>query len=337
MLLPGATGILGSHVTLVLLEAGKNVLACRRAGSQTQKARELFRHYGREDLFGTINWTDIDVTDVFSLENTFTPGCVVYHCAGLVSFDSRDRDALYSANVTGTANVVNACLTRGADLLCHVSSAAAIHNLDKRSALDEMVFWKRSGTESDYARSKYSAEREVWRGAAEGLNVVIVNPGVVLSPGFAEQSSSKIFDTCYKGTVFYPDGITGYVAARDVALIMARLVEERKTNDRYILVEGNYSYREIFGAIQRNFSKREPFIPAGNLILRLGWIVDNILSFILRRPPTLTRALIHSAGRKQDYSSRKLLKATGFEFTPTMQVLREICVSYLERRRQTMT
>lgn len=97
----------------------------------------------------------------------------------------------------------HACLKSGANL-CHVSSVATINNNDYKGDLTEEVFWKKSGKESDYAISKYNAEREVWRGIEEGLNAVIVNPGLVLSPGFWDQSSSKLFPAVYQGLKMYP-------------------------------------------------------------------------------------------------------------------------------------
>jgi dihydroflavonol-4-reductase len=68
-----------------------------------------------------------------------------------------------------------------------------------------------------YAISKYNGEREVWRGTEEGLNAVIVNPGIVLGPGFWHQSSGKLIETCYKGNPFYTNGSSATIDARDVA------------------------------------------------------------------------------------------------------------------------
>src|SRR5690606_16838545 len=104
--------------------------------------------------------------------------------------------------------------------LCHVSSIAAINNSDYKTILDENVYWKTSGKESNYAISKYNAEREVWRGMEEGLNAVIVNPGLILTPGFWEQSSAKLVASYHKIGLFYINGIAAYVSAQDVARAM---------------------------------------------------------------------------------------------------------------------
>ncbi|MGZ4090066.1 MAG: NAD-dependent epimerase/dehydratase family protein [Bacteroidia bacterium] len=189
-LVTGATGIIGSHVVLKLLQANKPVVAARQKNSDVAAVEKLFAYYTKESarLFQKIKWVEVDVCDIFSVEEALDGITIVYHCAGYISFDRRNREKLFKINEGGTANVVNACLLKNVTL-CHVSSIATINNLDYKDNLDETVFWKTSGRESDYAVSKYNAEREVWRGIEEGLRAVIVNPGVVLSPGFWNQSS----------------------------------------------------------------------------------------------------------------------------------------------------
>src|SRR6185312_87857 len=121
-------------------------------------------HSGLQKSIAKIKWVDVDICDIFSIEEHLTEDTSVYHCAGFVSFNPKDRKKLFTINETGTKNVVDACLHKGVKALCHVSSIGTIHNLDYTQTLTEEVFWKKSGKESDYAISKYNAEREVWRG-----------------------------------------------------------------------------------------------------------------------------------------------------------------------------
>jgi nucleoside-diphosphate-sugar epimerase len=334
-LVTGATGIIGSHVVLELLKRGQPVVACHQKNSDLEKVRKLFSYYGPENdhLFAKIKWVLVDVRDVFSIEETLEGISTVYHCAGFVSFNKKDKKKLTVLNETGTANVVTACLTKKNVALCHVSSIGVINNLDHTEALHEGVFWKTSGKESDYAISKYNAERQVWRGIEEGLEAIIVNPGVVLSPGFWDQSSSRLFETCYKGSPFYTNGTTGYVAASDVAACMIDLMEMRLYANRYILVENNYSFRHIFNLIHKNFGKPEPAYEASKALLQVGKWFYGFVSFFTARDPKITAALINSAFNKQTYSNAKVKQALNRPFKAIDETIALICKSYLNEKR----
>lgn len=320
---------MGSHVVLELLKSGRPVVACRQPSSDISKIKRLFEFYNEAALFEKIRWAEVDVRDILSIEEALQGIENVYHCAGFVSFESKDRETMFSVNEGGTRNVVNACLHMNIKALCHVSSVAVINNSDHAGILTEKTFWKRSGRESHYAVSKYNAEREVWRGMEEGLNAVIVNPAVILSPVFWTQSSARIFDTCYNGNLFYTNGIASYVSAQDVAVIMIRLVDEGHFSQRYILSEGSYSFKTILGEVQTNFKKRPPAIRVSRTVLKLGWIYESLLSRLLRRPPRLTRAIVNSLFNKNRFSNEKVKTTLDFDFKPSFEVIRSICSFYV--------
>jgi dihydroflavonol-4-reductase len=327
----GATGILGSHVVLKLLQNNQPVIACRQKTSDITKVEKLFSYYddNYKQLFSKIKWIEVDVTDIFSIEEALEGITNVYNCSGFVSFNKRDREKLYKINEGGTTNIVNACLHKNIAALCHVSSIATINNSDYTQALNETVFWKLSGKESDYAISKYNAEREVWRGVEEGLNAVIVNPGVILSSGFWNQSSSKLFDVCYQGNKFYTEGISGYVAAQDVANYMIDLVAKKLFSNRYILIEENYSFKEIFDKIQTELKKPKPTINASKKLMLFARIIDGIICFFSNKEPKITKALISSAFNKQKYSNLKIKSASQLSFTSVNQAIEKICGDFL--------
>ncbi len=213
-LVTGATGLTGMHVMLALLRQGKPVVGLKRSNSNLARIEKIFSHYGPVDkeLFKKIIWIEGDVCDVPSLDKAFENIDTVYHCAGYVSLTENDREQFFKVNAGGTANVVNVCLEKKIKAFCHVSSIATLSNTDVTTTIDETVLWKPSSTQSAYGTSKYVAEQEVWRGIEEGLNAVIVNPGVILGPGKWEEGSCKIFSQCYKGLKFYTNGVSGYIA-----------------------------------------------------------------------------------------------------------------------------
>ncbi len=335
-LVTGATGIVGSHVVLELLRRNQPVVAAKQAGSDTGRLKQLFSYYipNAGELFGKIQWVELDVRDILSVDEALQGISTVYHCAGFVSFSTRDRKKLADINEKGTANVVNACLAKKITL-CHVSSIATINNLDYIKPLHEGVFWKTSGHESDYAITKYNAEREVWRGMEEGLDAVIVNPGVVLSPGFWQQSSSRLFDACYRGNRFYTDGLAAYVAAPDVARIMVDLVAARFFANRYILVENNYTFHEILNTIHKHLGRPLPSVKSSRAMLRLAAMLSSLASFFTLREPKITKAVVQAAFNRQRFSGQKILEALDTRFIPVQQTIADICRAYLSEKSNT--
>jgi len=333
-LVTGATGILGSHVVLALLQNNQPVVACRQKSSNLAQVEKLFSYYTSEhkQLFDKIKWVEVDICDIFSIEEALEGITTVYHCAGFVSFNKADRKKLTDINEKGTRNVVDACLQKKIGALCHVSSIGAINNLDYILPLNESVFWKKSGKESDYAVSKYNGEREVWRGIEEGLNAVIVNPGVILSPGFWNQSSSRLFETAYNGNKYYTEGITGYIAAMDVANAMIGLVSKKQFSNRYILVEGNYTFKHIFTAMQTGLHKKPPFIHVSRGLLNFLRIITGFFGFFIGKPSGITKAIINSAYSKQVFSNAKVKSVLSFTFKPVDDVITDICKHYLNER-----
>lgn len=334
-LVTGASGLLGAHVVLKLLQQGKSVIATKQTTSDISKVKHCFSYYGKESLFEKIKWVDMDITDVFSIEEALKGVAHVYHCAGFVSFDDKHHTKLMLMNETGTANLINACVAKKISSFCHVSSLSTINNADYEGELSEKIFWKTSGKESSYAISKYNAEREVWRGMEEGLKVAIVNPGFILAPGFWEQSSGKLFAFCYKGNRFYSDGSTAYVDVNDVVNVMVKLVDEQIFGERFILVENTYTFKEIFSYVQKKFGKAPPHIKTGKWILHLGRIADGLLSGIFGKERVLTKNTVRTITGHKKYSNSKAKDLLSYTFKPVPEVLNTICELYEKDHRVT--
>src|SRR5438874_1405767 len=108
----------------------------------------------------------------------------IYHCAAMVTFDPRHVNEMLHFNPQSTANIVNQALLQGIRKLVYVSSVAALSRPGNAAKeITEEQEWGESKYNSAYGISKYFAETEVWRGIGEGLNAVIVNPGIILGPG----------------------------------------------------------------------------------------------------------------------------------------------------------
>ena len=124
-----------------------------------------------------------DLLDVVRLEEVLDGVTHVYHCAGLVSFSKRDYAKLFTINVEATANLVNAAIAAGVQKFVHVSSVAALGRIREQAPITEKMNWTPATSNSRYGETKFLGEMEVWRGVAEGLKAVIVNPTIILGAG----------------------------------------------------------------------------------------------------------------------------------------------------------
>ena len=279
ILVTGGTGLVGAHLLLHLVEQGENVRAIYRSTTSIKKTKNLFSLYNKFHLFEKIEWMEADILDIPSLENAFQNIEFVYHCAALISFDPKDEEVIRKTNIEGTANIVNFCLAYKIKKMLFVSSIAALGDLNAaETTISETTEWNPEKQHSDYAISKYGAEMEVWRGQQEGLNVLIVNPGVILGPGFPEQGSGVLFSAVAKGLSFYTLGTTGFITVTDVVDTSVRLMKSDIQNERFTLIENNYSFQEILNCIADSLQVKRPKWHATPLLINLFWRADWFLS-----------------------------------------------------------
>ncbi len=303
-LVTGATGLVGSHVLLALLQQGQSVIAMKRSTSDVKEVETVFSYYTSEykELYKKIIWREADLNDALGFDELLKDVTTVYHCAALISLNNNNREQVMRSNVEGTANLVNACLLNKVQNFCFVSSIAALQNKDIKTDVDESVFWKSSPDQDVYSLSKYLAEQEVWRAIEEGLNAVIVNPGVIIGPGNWGRGTGQLVSLSAQGVKFYTEGVTGFIAAEDVANVMVALINKKAFGERFILVENNYSFKHILQKIHAELSQPIPKINAGKTFLTLG----RIFSFLLPAGQKISSSTVSTLLSKTTYSNQKL-------------------------------
>ena len=324
----GATGLLGTHLLYDLLQKGYHVKALKRRQSNTLHARKLFGLYANDNdadtLFQKIKWIDGELLDFQSMSDAID-GCIqVYHAAAVVSFSRRDRAEMTQINVGGTANIVNVCIEKKIPL-CHVSSIAALGRNEHGGLITENDYWQTDGGRSAYSCSKYKAEMEVWRGIAEGLQAVIVNPAVILGAGDWTKGSSKFFSQVYKDLRFHTHGVTAFVDVRDASRCMIQLMEHKRFGERYILSAGNLSYRELFNMIADNLKVKRPVIEARPWMLNVAYYLSWLAAKLTGKTPALTKETVHSAFQQIRYSGEKIEKTLEYEFIPLEKCIADCC------------
>ena len=315
VLVTGGTGLVGAHLLLHLVENGDAVRAIYRNITSIQKTKALFALYKKESLFEKIEWVQADITDIPSLEMVFENVEYVYHCAALISFDPTDEDLLRKTNIEGTANMVNFCIAKAVKKLCFLSSIAALGDLkNNEKIITEESEWNPEKQHSDYAISKYGAEMEIWRGQQEGLDTVIVNPGIIIGPGFLEQGSGKLFKRVANGLSFYTKGVTGFIAVHDVVRITIQLMKNEYSNERFTLIAENLIFRDLLNAIADSLNVKRPFMHANPLLMNLLYRIDWFISTVFRQKRKLDRSTAKASYARNQYSNEKIMRVLGVEF-----------------------
>ncbi len=317
VLVTGATGFLGSELCRQLILAGKNSIRCTKRTSSV--IPEMLLPYQHK-----IVWVEADLLEIDALNEALEGVTEVYHCAALVSFDPSLKKKLIKNNVEGTANLVNLCVEKNIRLL-HVSSIAAVGEGKPGELINENHHLEETPKENAYAISKYESEMEVWRGMAEGLDAVIVNPSLIIGKNAGKQGTGQIFETVRKGLNFYTSGSCGLVDVEDVAKTMILLMESKISSERFIINAENWNYKKLFEDAAHCFGVKPPAREAKPWMLELAWRASALGTLFTGKKMGVDKISAQSASRIQDYDNRKLKEAIGFEFKPVKQTIEEIC------------
>ena len=314
ILVTGGAGLLGNTLIEMLLQKGENVKA-------TYNTTPLALN-----TFTNLETVECDILDVYALEDALHDVSEIYHCAGLVSFNPKDEKKLYSINVEGTANVVNAALNAGVRKFVHVSSVAALGRIHTGEMIDETMLWTEDTSNSKYGHSKYLGEMEVWRGVAEGLNAVIINPSIILGGVNWNEGSTKIFKSVYDEFPWYTEGTTGFVDVKDVAVAMVQLMESNITAEKFIVSAENISYQDMFTMMAKAFGKKVPSKKVTPFVASLTWRIENIKSMFVGTSPLITRETANTALTKVVYDNRKLLnQLNSFKYRKMQDTITYTC------------
>ena len=330
ILVTGGTGLVGAHLLYHLLQEHSSVRAIHRASSDLNYVREVFSFYtsNPDEIFNRIEWREANITRIPELTLAFEGISRVYHCAAFISFNPKHYEALKKANVDGTANVVNLCLSNNIDKLCYVSSVATLSEAEGDTDITEKNLWNPEENNSVYSITKYGAEMEVWRGSQEGLKSVIINPGVIFGEGFWNSGSGMIIQRAAKGIPFYTDGSAGFVDVRDVVEIMISLMNSNISRERFVLVSENASYKNLIDSLSQLFQKPLPKRSFPKAFLYFLSSLDGISSTFLGTKRMLLKATVRSLFTHANYSSEKIKKVLDYNFIPLQDTLTRVVSAY---------
>tara|TARA_B100000902_G_scaffold398907_1_gene467460 strand:+ start:323 stop:1333 length:1011 start_codon:yes stop_codon:yes gene_type:complete len=332
IIVTGGTGLVGAHLLYFLTKSGKSPIAIRRNNSNILNVRNIFSYYDTEyeSLFSQITWKKCDILDIIKLEHIIQDVEYIYHCAALISFNNKDKDRMIEVNATGTANIIDLSLKYNIKKLCYVSSIATLGS-NNNLPVNENCFWNWEN-QSGYSVSKYLAEMEVWRGFAEGLSGIIVNPSLIIGPGSWDSGIGTIIRKGQWGIPFYPEGSCGLIDVNDLVKTMIELMDSSITNERFIINAEHMSYKQIMSIVAKSFNKKSPYIKLNSTWMKVFIWIDIMINKIRRTKIELSTDAINYTNSKTILSNEKINKTISLNYKKITESI-EQCIQIFKNKK----
>ncbi len=310
-LVTGATGFLGRHLIDVLLAGGHDVVAlCRKQPSDLPKAI-------------TVELGDILSADALAKAAIGCEG--VFHCAGRVSRRPEDADALFRVHVDGTKLALDAARKAGVKRFVLASTSGTVAVSTKPKAMNETALAPQGILAGwPYYRSKLYAERAALEQNGHGIEVVSVNPSLLLGPGDVLGSSTgDIVKFLERRVPMIPAGGLSFVDARDAAVAMAAAMTKGRPGEKYLLGAKNLTFDVFFGMLGRVSGIEAPTMkaPKSLLLAQAGAEIMDRVSKHLKTESPLDRVSTEMAQHFWYVDSSKAIREIGFSPRDAMETL----------------
>lgn len=289
ILITGGTGLVGTYLIEQLLKENHSLRVLYRTEKKREQLLAFLKRKGiTETQMHLLEFVqgDLDSTaDLF--EATKSVHCV-FHCAALISFNSRDRKHLFKINSNGTRDLVNAAIENKVSKFIYISSIAAMNQEQQ----------------TDYGKSKQLGELEVWRAGQEGVQTFIVRPGVILGSVPYTHPLRQLIRSVQKGISYGFPGSSGFIHIRTVVDCLLQLYRtESSIQHPLTLVSTNSSYNDVIEIINANLkqptAKKEI---SKKWLITLASIIENS-NKLLGLKSTLTVNLMQTLYHKVNYET----------------------------------
>lgn len=326
ILVCGATGFIGSYLVIRLLKDGyRNIHIISRKMDSCKTLEELIDRNGLSSeysLYVSVHYGDISNYQ-WLLE--VLKGCgVLFNCASRVSLSGGDSRDLIVNNTSLTYLIARGAKESNVERVIHISSIAALSAQDYPEMTNETHYMTSIDRQTNYALSKFYSENEMWKIYYEGVNVTIVNPGVVLGYWCGKNhSSTSIVQKVIKSLPVSTSGIMGYISVDDVARAMVHLSScDESIGKRYILCSKNFSYTELISTIKKAAHK------SGKTLVFPNWLVRR-MGFLSKQ---LTKSIIDNLTTKYLYDGELICRETNFKYSDIEEEIEEMVKNYKNNR-----
>jgi nucleoside-diphosphate-sugar epimerase len=320
ILLTGATGYLGRRIARSLADQNLPFRALVRKTSDISTLKALGPN---------VEITTGDLNDPDSLLDACMGIETIIHAAAMVSFQTKDREQLLFVNGEGTANLVNVALEAGTRRFIHLSSVAVLNRRDGGPVVTLAERWPEERPNTSYAESKFAAEREVWRGQAEGLEVSVLYPTHILGDGdWEHEHAPRLWHMAAKERGVYPTGTTGFVDIRDIVDATLFVLGRDVDGDRFLLNAVNWTWKEALTRIAESIDAKPPTIRVQAWQSALLWPIEFVRSKISGSKPMITRESHQNVQAQFRYDGSAYTEASGTSYRDVGACVREVGIAW---------
>ncbi|MBK7302485.1 MAG: NAD-dependent epimerase/dehydratase family protein [Saprospiraceae bacterium] len=316
ILLTGASGFLGSYVHKALMnQVEKPVLAC-------------YHHRIPENASG--QWLCIDLLNPSEVEEILPKIDTIIHLAGKISYQKKDRDSLRKSNMHMTRELVNSALAFGVKNFILMSSASTM-----AKSIQPLVFTDKPSSSpvfhSYYARTKFESELEVRRGEAEGLQIAILNPSLILGTGDWSKGSPSVIARIATGLPAYPAGSLGLVGAEDVANVVVKIVKEELWGKQLMLNAETWTYQKFIYTICEMLNRKPPQYRSNGILSNLAVLKDTLLSRLQKKQNIITGETAFMSAQSFSYGCGWSNQLANLKYQPVEAVLKKMINEYINK------
>jgi dihydroflavonol-4-reductase len=314
----GASGFIGANLVHELTVRGHRVRALLRPGADLR------------GLAGAaFNRVEGDVSEPARLKAAIAGCDWCFHVAASYHLWMRDYRPMYSANVAGTRNVLEAAAAAGCSRIVYTSTVGCIGLpqpvAGRVAPSDEATPVAEAQMKNHYKRSKWQAEKIAIELARNGLPIIIVNPSAPVGPRDVKPTPTGqvIVDFLNRAMPAYLDTGLNWVHVRDVAAGHVLAAEHGRLGERYILgnAEGNWTMKEAFAVLEELTGVRAPKVRIPYAVALCAAHADELLSRFTGKPPKAPLAGVRMAKYKMFFNPAKAIRELGLPQTPPRQAL----------------
>jgi dihydroflavonol-4-reductase len=249
-LVTGGTGFLGSHLVSGLARSGRGAARPNPKDVRVlvQSTPPAWLHeLGVEICAGSVMRPEDVARAIDGVER-------VYHLAGMVSHKPSDGHRMYAVHVDGTRLVCEAAVEAGCKRIVMTSTSGTIAASTRAddlpdegssAPLEVIARWP-------YYTSKLYQEETARRVCGDRVELLTVNPSLLLGPGDDRLSSTRpVLQFLSREILMIPPGGLNFVDARDVAALLPVVMDRGTAGDRYLVGGYNWTFEEFFGRLER--------------------------------------------------------------------------------------
>ncbi len=312
VLVTGATGFVGAAVTRALLRAGFSVRVTARRNSDRLNLQGL-----------NVDIINFDLTNPRGFPEALAGCRYLFHVAADYRLWVPNEAAMRKVNIDGTISLLQAAAAARVERTVYTSSVAALGLNDDGSPADETSPIKPEHHIGAYKRSKYEAEQAVRQLAAEGQNIVIVNPTTPVGPGDLKPTPTgkMVLDAARGAMPAYVDTGLNIVHVADVAAGHLLALEKGVAGQCYILGRENMLLGDLFTMIANQTGRKPPDIRLPILpLMPIAWFMERRAQKT-GKPPLMTPDILRMAAKKMYFSSAKAVRELGYKPRPAAQAV----------------